>query len=171
MWTYFKNDPYVLPCWGLIDWLIVLRPAQEYFTYIWRCHHYRRRAAKFRRMLGTQGLWAGRDLYRATPAVTQGPRFFQSHPKDRPIQSPLNTRGDGENLFWPGYTHGSPFSRLLWHTREYGGPILTLILTGSFWRTIVIWFKEWIYFFVCGWKYPSGKKMTGNCIIARSAWC
>ena len=34
------------------------------------------------------------------------------------------------------------------------------------------WFKEWIYFFfVYWWKYPTEKKMTGNCIIARSAWC
>jgi hypothetical protein len=37
----------------------------RFFTY-----HSRWRAAKFRLMLGAQGLWAGRDLYRATPAVT-----------------------------------------------------------------------------------------------------
>jgi hypothetical protein len=49
----------------------VLRPAQELFTYIWRRHHYRWRVAIFRPMLGAQGLWAGRDLYRATPAVTR----------------------------------------------------------------------------------------------------
>jgi hypothetical protein len=30
---------------------------------------------KFRPMLGAQGLWAGRDLYRATPAVTRDPDF------------------------------------------------------------------------------------------------
>jgi hypothetical protein len=33
-------------------------------------------------MLGAQGLWAGRDLYRATYCDT-GPRFIWSHPKDR----------------------------------------------------------------------------------------
>jgi hypothetical protein len=40
-------------------------------------------------MIGAQCLWAGRDLYRATPAVT--PRFFRFHSKDRPIQSALMT--------------------------------------------------------------------------------
>jgi hypothetical protein len=60
--------------------------------FIWRRRHYRRRAAKFRLILGAQGLRVGRDLYRATPVVTRtGPRFFRSHPKDRPIQSPLTT--------------------------------------------------------------------------------
>jgi hypothetical protein len=49
-------------------------------------------AAKFRSMLGAQGLWAERDIYRATPTVTRGARFFRSHPKDHPIQSPLTTR-------------------------------------------------------------------------------
>jgi hypothetical protein len=44
-----------------------------------------------------QILWARRDLYRATPAVTRD--LFLSHPKDRPIQSPLTTQGDAENLF------------------------------------------------------------------------
>jgi hypothetical protein len=44
-------------------------------SFIWRRHHYRWRAAKFRPMLGAQGLWALRDLYRATPAVTQGLSF------------------------------------------------------------------------------------------------
>jgi hypothetical protein len=41
-----------------IDWLIVygLRPAQEFFT---ERHHCRWRAAKFRPMLGAQGLWQG----------------------------------------------------------------------------------------------------------------
>ena len=37
---------------------------------MWKRHHCRWRAAKFRPMLGAQGLWAGRDLYRATPTVT-----------------------------------------------------------------------------------------------------
>jgi hypothetical protein len=40
------------------------------FSLTWRRHHCRWRAAKFRPMLGTQGLWAGGDLYRSTPAVT-----------------------------------------------------------------------------------------------------
>ena len=39
-------------------------------------------------------------------------------------------------------------------------------------QTLQQLFKEWIYFFFLfvDWSiYP--KKMTGNCIIARSAWC
>ena len=35
------------------------------------CHHYRWLGCKFRPMLGAQGHWAGRDLYRATPTATQ----------------------------------------------------------------------------------------------------
>jgi hypothetical protein len=72
----------------------------------WRRHHYRWKAATFRPMLGAQGLWAGRDLYRATPAVTRDLGF-----------SSLIRRI-------------APFSRLLEHTRGCGEPILTQILTG-----------------------------------------
>jgi hypothetical protein len=62
---------------GDIDWLFtVLRPAQEFFTYmktsITIC---RWRTATFRTMLGAQGLWAGRDRYRSTPTVTRGLGF------------------------------------------------------------------------------------------------
>jgi hypothetical protein len=56
-------------------------------------------------MFGAQGLRAGRDLYRATPAVTQDLGF-----------SGLIRRT-------------APISRLLRHTRGCGGPILTRILT------------------------------------------
>jgi hypothetical protein len=58
-------------------------------------------------MLGAQGLWAGRDLYRATPTVTRGLGF-----------SGLIRRT-------------SPFSCLLRHTRGCGVPILSRILTGQ----------------------------------------
>jgi hypothetical protein len=71
---------------------------------IWRRPHCRWRAAKFRSILGAQGLWAGRDLYRATPAVTRGFSFS-------------------------GLIRTAPFSRLFWHTKGCGGPILTRILT------------------------------------------
>jgi hypothetical protein len=89
----------------LIDWLLtVLRSAQE-FSPIWRRYHCRWRAAKSRSMLGAQGLWAGRDLYRATPAVT----------RDLGLSGLIRRT--------------TPFSRLLRHTRGCGGPILTRILT------------------------------------------
>jgi hypothetical protein len=73
---------------------------------ILRRHHCRWRAAKFWPMLGAQSLWAGRDLYRASPAVTRDLSF-----------SGLIRRI-------------APFSRLLRHTRGCGGSTLTRILTG-----------------------------------------
>ena len=85
----------------LDDWLI------DYWLFnILLRHHYRWRAAKFRPMLGAQGLWSGRDLYPATPAATRGLGF-----------SGLIRRT-------------APFSRLLQHISGCGGSILPRILTG-----------------------------------------
>jgi hypothetical protein len=92
-----------------VDWLIdYLRfyVSLKNFSLIWRRHRYRWRTAKFRPMLGAQGLWAGRDLYRFTPAVT----------RDLGISVLIRRT--------------APFSRLLRHTRGHGGSILTWILTG-----------------------------------------
>jgi hypothetical protein len=89
---------------GLIDYLRFYVSLKN-FSPIWRRHHRRWRAAKFRPLLGAQGLWAGRDLYRATPAVTQHLSF--------------------SGLIW----RTAPFSRLLRHTRGCGGSVLTRILT------------------------------------------
>ena len=100
---------FVFPIELMIDWLIdylLFYVPLKNISLIWRRHHYRWRAAKFRPMLGAQGLWAGRDLYRATPAVTQDLGF-----------SGLIRRT-------------SLFSRLLRHTRGYGESFLTRILTG-----------------------------------------
>jgi hypothetical protein len=97
----------VIALGGLIDlWFYV--PLKN-FSLIWRHHHCWWRAAKFRPMLGAQGLWAGRDLYRATPAMTPSLSF-----------SGLIRRT-------------APFSRLLQHTRGCGGSILTPILMGHPW--------------------------------------
>jgi hypothetical protein len=92
---------YPLEMHGLIDYLRFYVPLKN-FSLIWRRHHCRWRAAKFRPMLGAEGLWAGRDLYRATPAVSRGLGF-----------SGLIRR-----------------SRLLRHTSGCGWSILTRILTG-----------------------------------------
>jgi hypothetical protein len=54
----------------LIDYLLLYVPLKN-FSLIWRRYHCRWRAVKFRPMVGAQGLWAGRDLYRATPTVTR----------------------------------------------------------------------------------------------------
>jgi hypothetical protein len=53
----------------LFDYLWFYAPLKN-ISLLWRRHHCRWRAAKFWPMLGAQGLWAGRDLYRATPAET-----------------------------------------------------------------------------------------------------
>jgi hypothetical protein len=86
------------------------------FSLILRCHHCRWRAAKFRPMLGAQGLWAGRDLYRATPAVTRDLGF-----------SGLIRRT-------------ASFSRLLRHTRGRGESILTQILT-----SLILFDVGWLF--------------------------
>jgi hypothetical protein len=89
----------------LIDYLRFYVPLKN-FSLIWRRHYSPWRAAQFKPMLGAQGLWAGRDLYRDTSAVTRDLGF-----------SGLIRRT-------------APFSRLLRHTRGCGGYILTRILTG-----------------------------------------
>jgi hypothetical protein len=99
----------------LIDYLLFYVPLKN-ISLIWRRHHYWWRAAKFRPMLHAQGLWAGRDLYRATPAVARGLGF-----------SGLIRRT-------------TPFSRLLRHTRGCGGSILTRILTGL--SRIIHWYGD-----------------------------
>jgi hypothetical protein len=55
-----------------------------------------------------------------------GPRFFRSHSKDRPIQSPLRTHKRIWRIYSNPDPHGSPISRLLRHTRGsvYSNPDL-----------------------------------------------
>jgi hypothetical protein len=90
------------------EWLYV--PLKN-FSLIWRRHHCHEntciRAAKCRPMLGAQGLWAGKDLYHATPVVTWDLGF-----------SGLIRRT-------------APFSHLLWHTKGCAGSLLPCILTGT----------------------------------------
>jgi hypothetical protein len=59
----------------VIDYLRFYVPLKN-FALICRRHYCRWRAAKFRPMLGAQGLWSGRGLYRATPAVTRDLRLY-----------------------------------------------------------------------------------------------
>jgi hypothetical protein len=102
---------------GLIDWLInylLFYVPLKNFSLIWRRHHYRWRAI-FMPPLGSQGVWASRDLYRATSAVTStGPRFFRSPSKDRPIQSPLTTHKG----MWRVYSNPVPVSTLIFGCLE-----------------------------------------------------
>jgi hypothetical protein len=103
-----KVTKYFIYGFPLIDYYVSLKDL----SHIWRCQHCRWRVAKFRPMLDAQGLWAGTDLYRATPVVTRDLGF-----------SGLILRT-------------TPFSRLLQHTKGCGGSILTRIFTGlyGFWQ-------------------------------------
>jgi hypothetical protein len=103
---FFLQITYACSCSViLIDYLVFYVPLKN-ISIIWRRHHCRWRAAKFRPMLSAQGLWAGRDLYRATPTVTFGLGF-----------SGLIRRT-------------APISCLLRHAWGCGESILTRILTG-----------------------------------------
>jgi hypothetical protein len=89
---------------------------------MWKRHLYRGRAAKFRPMLGAQGLLAGRDLYRATPAVTWGLRFsglirwiapfshLLRHTKGNPVYL-ISTKGIRQ--VWP-VSRGCLLLRSIW---------------------------------------------------------
>jgi hypothetical protein len=60
-----------------------------------------RRAAKFiKPMLGAEGLCrAGRDLYRATNAVTEDSGFSGFIRRTAPLVASYDTQGDAENFF------------------------------------------------------------------------
>jgi hypothetical protein len=63
----YMYNTYIIDA-NIDDYLRFYVPLKN-FSLIWRRHHWR--AAKFRPMPGAQGLWAGRDLYHATPSVTR----------------------------------------------------------------------------------------------------
>jgi hypothetical protein len=78
------------------------------FSLIWRRHHNRcSRAAKFRPMLGAQGQ-SREDLYRATPALTQGLGFSGLILRTAPIQSYLTTHKG----MWRIYSNPGESSRV-----------------------------------------------------------
>jgi hypothetical protein len=95
-------EPRLLKSWPpvLSVWLLTaLRPAQEVFTYM--------------ETSPLPDLWAGRNLYRATPAVIRGFGFSGL------IRQTVS------------------FRRLLRHTGGYGGPTLTV--TSRVWPLEVRW--------------------------------
>jgi hypothetical protein len=65
---YFPTDSYMFVC--------LFIAARAIFQLSGGCHHCRWQGCKFWPMLGTQGLWAGRDLYRATPTATLDCGFY-----------------------------------------------------------------------------------------------
>jgi hypothetical protein len=82
-----------------IDYLLFYVPLKN-ISLIWRSHHNRWRAAKFRLMLG-------------------------AHPRDRPFQSPLTTHKGMQRIYSNPDPHGSSISGPLRHTMWCGGPIVT----------------------------------------------
>jgi hypothetical protein len=103
-WTKGMDQPFC----RLIDGLIILRSARESCIHdTWRRRHCWSRSTKFRPMFGAQGLWARKDLYRATPALTQS----------------LGSTGL--------IRRPAPFSQLLRHTRRCWELSLTRILKGD----------------------------------------
>jgi hypothetical protein len=64
LFDFALNDP------GIFFFVLFIA-AWAIFQLSGGCHHCRWLGCKFRPMLGAQGLWAGRDLYRATPTATR----------------------------------------------------------------------------------------------------
>jgi hypothetical protein len=77
----------------LISILVLINATTIFFS----CMSY-----LFRPMFGAHGLWVGRDLYRATPAVTRDLVFPVSSEGTPHSVAPYDTQEDVENLFNPG---------------------------------------------------------------------
>jgi hypothetical protein len=73
-------------------------------------------------MIGTQGPWEGSDLYRATPAATQG-FGFSSNPKDHFTKSPL-TKCKGMTR---AYSNPNPQGAILINNGRHLNNISTII--------------------------------------------
>jgi hypothetical protein len=98
--------------WYVSFWLIVYLwfyvPFKN-FSLIWRRHHSRWRAAKFR--LDAHCRWAGMYLYRATPAMTQDLGFSSFIQRTEAVlQSPIITH---EGM-WRVYSNPDPHRLSLW---------------------------------------------------------
>jgi hypothetical protein len=105
----------------MVGWLfIVLRPVQEYFTDMETSPL---PVEGF--MLGAQGLGAGRDLYRATPAVTRGLGFPVSSEGPPHSVTSYDTQRHVEYLSLPEFLRVSYQSPLTTHKgmwRIYSNP-------------------------------------------------
>jgi hypothetical protein len=115
--TVFKKNlvgfPAFLAWASLIDWLIIYLLiiycfTLKNFSLIWKRHHWWWRVGKYRPMLGAKGLWAGiKGSLLCHTYCDTGPRFLRSHPKDRPIQSPLTTHKG----MWRIYSYPDPHGK------------------------------------------------------------
>jgi hypothetical protein len=108
------------------------KPFKEHYV---RTHHCRWGTAKCRPMLGVQGLWAGRDLSRATLAATRGLSFSGLIRRFAPCTRLLrHAKGCWSvlpgmlRIFSTPDPHGLPFRCLLRHARGCWEPICSILL-------------------------------------------
>jgi hypothetical protein len=81
----------------LIDWLFTV--LLQNISLIWRPHHCRWRSAKFRPMLGAQGLWAG-GIFIMPHLLWHRASVFQVSSEGSPHSvASYDTRGDVDDLF------------------------------------------------------------------------
>jgi hypothetical protein len=109
-----------------------------------RHQHYWWRVAKFWLMFSAQGLWAGRDFYHATPAVTRG-------------------------LGFSCLIRTTPYNRLLWLPKGCGGPILTRTLTGS--HSVSFYNTQDLFLPGSSWVHWVWNKLRFDCIENHKNQC
>jgi hypothetical protein len=91
----------------LIDWLFtVLHPAQEYFTYM-ETSPLPVKGCKISAYARHSGPLSREGSLSCHTYCDMGLRFFRSHPKDRPIQSPLTTRMGMRRTYSNSDPHGA----------------------------------------------------------------
>jgi hypothetical protein len=80
------------------DYLQFFVPLKN-FSLLLRRHHYQWKAEIFRRMIGAQSLWTGRNIYHATHAVTRGLGFPVSSEGSPHSVASYDTQEDVGDLF------------------------------------------------------------------------
>jgi hypothetical protein len=95
------------------DWLfIVLRPTQEYFTYMdMDMSPLPVKGCKIYACARRSGPLCREGFLSCHTCCDTGPRFFRSHPKDRPIQLPLTTHKGMWKIYSNPNPQGSVFYR------------------------------------------------------------
>jgi hypothetical protein len=104
--------------WETLTWAILIDCLGFYvplknISLIWRRHHYRWRAAKCSPYARRSGPLSREGSLSCHTCCDTGPRFFRSHPKDRPIQSPLTTHKGMWRIYSNPDPHGEPGLYLL----------------------------------------------------------
>jgi hypothetical protein len=103
------------PKWGpskscLIDWLIILlRPAQEFFHLYGDITTTGEGLQNFGLCTELRAFEQGGIFMTCHTCCDTGPRFFPSHPKDCPIQSPLMTHRGMWRIYSYPDPHGSSY--------------------------------------------------------------